>query len=105
MDIARELGDLLTLILTPPGFAPGSLAGGSATEDRMIDRWRADVERRFDGLRAHVQAGSREETALTMIRGLDVGPLAPSERRALVSFLKSTSPTQETPPPPSATGA
>lgn len=90
MDIARELGDLLTLILSPPGFAPGSLASGSATEDRMIDRWLADVRRRLDDLRLRVPPGSRQEVAHGLLVDL---------ARASGILLS----VQQTPPPPSAT--
>ena len=66
MDIATDLGSLLTLALSPPVRAPGSLAAGSATEDAAIDRWRETVRQRVLSLRAK-DLGQHEATALDAI--------------------------------------
>lgn len=40
---AARVGALVQHCLSAPTFAPGSMVGGSATEDRALERWREEV--------------------------------------------------------------
>lgn len=69
MDIAQELGSLLTFILSPPLYPPGSLAAGSAVEDRNLARHRTEARRRLDALRDRPM-GVKEREALAALDGM-----------------------------------
>lgn len=65
-DLAEQIGALVTLALSPPTMGVG---GGSRTEEREQDMWKARVRAEWTRLRAHAAIGSPEERILDAITG------------------------------------
>lgn len=61
----NPIAELVTRFLDgPPEFPPGSLAAGSATEDRAVDRWRTKLR---EDAREIVCSSAREVRILAAV--------------------------------------
>ncbi len=63
--IAERVGNLVTTYLSPPYYAPGSMAGGSAVEDAAVERWRQQLG--ADAAKLWAEVAGRDPEAVRLV--------------------------------------